>query len=110
MNTAVGSNVFTLSPLPTKGVTLFDCLPGYSYQIFSDKDLMTTYRTAWTGARYDRTNPQSINNVISHVDSTGLYNRLNPFVTGFINTLPYESIYITSNQLSTFENVGPAGQ
>ena len=98
MNTAVSNQVFTCTPLTNKGVILFDCLASYTYQIFSDKDLMTTFKSSWTGPAYDSTNLQSVNNVISHTDTSRTYTRFSPFVTGFVNTLPYESIYIYNIQ------------
>ena len=117
MNTAAGVynsqgivHVFSALPLPTKGIIIIDCITGFTFQIFTDQDMMTTMKASWTGLAYDSSNLQSINGAISHVGISYECNPLLPFLTGFVNTLPYESIYITSNQLSTFENVGPAGQ
>jgi hypothetical protein len=71
--------------------------------------------TAWTGPAYDKSNLLSINNVLSNngdgpINVGNRYNASNPFVSGFINTLPYDSIFITCNQLSAFENIGPRGE
>ena len=117
MNTAAGAynssglvHVFPALPLTNKGIIIIDCISGFAFQIFTDKDMTTTMKASRTGLPYDSTNLQSVNGVTSHVGASYQRNPLRPFLTGFIDTKPYESIYITSNQLSTFENVGPGGQ
>jgi hypothetical protein len=71
---------------------------------------MTTMTSSWTGLPYNPFNLQSVDGVISHVGTSYQCSPLRPFLTGFIHTLPYESIYIASNQLSSNENVGPDGR
>ena len=91
--------------------------PTVRFNVLTDKDLInldfgnTITQLGWLGPQYDKTALRSINSVLSNIND-GLvdYNVTKPFKTGVINTLPYEYLYITCNQLSSFENIGPRGE
>ena len=67
------------------------------FQILTDTDLQAA---VWTGPVYDKTSPQSINNVLSNVNDNVRCTPTSPFVSGVVNVLPYESVYNTCNQLT----------
>ena len=99
----------TISIIPTNGLEL-----RYSH-VYTDIDMQNMPASIWSGPSYVKDNLQSINSVLSNVGEVSAplyqkYSAMQPYVSGFINTLPYDSIFITCNQLSAFENIGPRGE
>ena len=114
--TVQGLTPFTASYDINNG-TISIAHPTVKFNVLTDKDLLgldfgnTITQLGWTGPRYDKTALKSINTVLSNVkDGLINYNAANPFKTGVVNTLPYDYVYITCNQLSSFGNKGPRGE
>lgn len=99
---AATNKTFNISFDANTGKYTFNtALTNFTYEIYSDDTLKTL--KDWRGRYFNKDNPKSCNNVLRNYFS-GLYSSTNPFISGFINTINYDSIYIRSN-ISNFSNI-----
>jgi len=85
--------------------TFNTALTNFTYEIFSDEKLKVL--SDWKGRYYSRENPKTCNNVLRNFKDS-IYSSTVPFISGFVNILNYESLYIRSN-ISNLSNIGPDG-
>ena len=82
-----------------------------TFKVFSDGDLKILTTTGYTDAV--RQNPKSINDIIQieGVATTALTSSPStPFITGFLNLLNYQDLYLTSASMGSFDSQGPRGE
>ena len=85
--------------------TFNTALTNFTYEIFTDSQLKIL--NDWKGRYYNKSNPKTCNNILRNFKDN-IYSSVNPFVSGFVNILNYESLYIRSN-ISNLSNIGPDG-
>jgi hypothetical protein len=59
------------------------------------------------GKYYDKKNPKSCNDVLNNV-LPNICNNNFPYVSGFVSTINYNSLYLRSN-VNSLDNIGPDG-
>ena len=81
------------------------------FYIFTDEDLMTRVNGTWTGRYYNASNLLSVNNVLkNNINNMFQYNINNPYISGVVDLISIHSLYLTSSNLSTYNNIGPRGE
>jgi hypothetical protein len=105
LNAAVNKGFVINLDTNTGKYTFNTTLTNFTYEIFSDSQLKVL--TDWKGRYYTKENPKTCNNILRNFKDS-IYSSTNPFVSGFVNILNYESLYIRSN-ISNLSNIGPDG-
>ena len=111
MNSAVAGSSFTVTSDANAGTITFETVGSNNFTIYNDTDLSTRVNGLWSGEFYSPRNPMSINPVL-RINSRPLqvYDVNKSFTTGFVDLQPLHSLYLASNRLSTYSNLGPASQ
>ena len=78
----------------------------FTYSILTDKQLKSMSST-WKGKYYNPTNIKSCNDTMSNVNAA-ICSHASPFVSGCVNVINYDSLYIHSN-ISSLDHVSPNG-
>ena len=111
MNTAVLGSAFKVTPNANAGTITFGTVGMNYFSIFNDADLSTRVNGQWTGEFYSPQNPMSINAMLRiNGQALQVYDVNKPYTTGFVDLQPLHSLYLASNRLSTYSNLGPASQ
>ena len=108
--TATGvSNLFTCAYVfKTNKITITCNNNQYAFRIITQPELKTI---DWTGASFDRSRPNDINEVLSNLDNfSKRYNSVIPYVSGAINLQPYNNIYIRGTNLCNYNTIGPQNE
>ena len=102
---------FTITPDADAGTITIGVGGAVTFTIFNDTDLSTRVNGTWAGEFYSPQNPTSINTVLRINGKTlQLYDVNTFYTTGFVDLQPLHSLYLASNRLSTYSNLGPASQ
>ena len=106
---ASGNGTWTISYDFVSNTITFTATNGNRFRILTDEDLVVYASNFPT---LNRSNPQSINEIIQISRLTGFnYNSpTNPFKSGFLNLLNYQDIYITSGNMGSFDSQGARGE
>ena len=73
------------------------------FKFLTDREVSTLCSSiTWEGARFDRNNPQSANDIFKFVKPMDVNATLN---TGFINLNHIHNVYITSPNLRSFDTI-----
>jgi len=73
------------------------------FKFLTDKEVSTTYSSiTWGGESFDRSNPQSANDIFKFVKPMDVNATLN---TGFLNLNHINNVYITSPNLGSFDTI-----
>ena len=76
--------------------------------LFTNKDLLTRVNSTWKGEYYITSNLFSVNSIIRNEDKDNItYTNANIFSTGVIDLTGEHLLYLTSNALTNYDNVGP---
>lgn len=80
-----------------------------SFMLFTDEELKVI--STWTGPSYNKNDPCSINSILRNkgVYMT-TYNQTNPYESGFLNFLGFNTLYLHSPDLGNFNTIGPQGE
>ena len=108
---AVVVDAFTVTANANAGTLTIGVGGAVYFTIFNDADLLTRVNGQWFGEFYSPQNPMSINAIL-RINGRALevYNANKFYTTGFIDLQPLHSLYLASNRLSTYSNLGPASQ
>ena len=108
---AVAVDPFTATPNADAGTITIGVDGAVTFTIYNDIDLSTRVNGQWTGEFYSPQNPMSINTVLrTNGKALGVYNANTFYTTGFVDLQPLHSLFLASNRLSTYSNLGPASQ
>ena len=73
------------------------------FKFLTDREVSTLYsRITWEGESFDRTNPQSANDIFRFVKPMEVTATLN---TGFVNLNHINDVYIASPNLGSFDRI-----
>ncbi len=90
-----------------EGYDLYHNRASITFSVLTDEDLSTNVFDKWTGPSYDKSNPQSVNEVLRNVgeaaDGTN-------YESGFIDLRNIHNLYISSPNLGSFSTLGPRGE
>jgi hypothetical protein len=89
----------------TGRLTVSTSQTNFTFSILTDDQLVSF--NGWKGNYYDKKNPKSCNDVLNNVVAK-VCNVSNPFLSGFVSTINYNSIYLRSN-VNSLDNIGPDG-
>jgi len=110
---AEAANLFTVVYDPNKNTLNISLNEGICFQIFSDDELRFPETDFGRGALgVDVHNLMSINEVIRNEGKTGVYNYNGSknYVSGYLDFLRYNNIYLSSPNVGNFNTHGPMGQ
>jgi hypothetical protein len=108
---AVRVDAFSVTPDANAGTITLGVDGTTTFTIYNDNDLSTRVNGLWDGDFYSPQNPMSINTVLRiNGRALSVYNANRFYVTGFVDLQPLHSLYLASNRLSTYSNLGPASQ
>jgi len=113
MNQQAGftSNGFTVEADVQAGTIVISIATTMKFTIFNDNDLSTRVNGTWRGPFFNWSNLKSMNSMLRiNALPSRLYDQTISFSTGFVDLLPFHSLYITSTKLSNFNNLGPGPQ
>ena len=108
---AIQANAFNVAHDEDAGIITIEVAGASTFTIFNDKDLSTRVNGTWNGDFYIPSNPLSMNTLL-RINGLELetHDANNAFQTGLIDLQPIHSLYLASNRLSTYSNLGPASQ
>ena len=113
MNRQTGllTNGFSVEADVQAGTLIISVGTTLQFMIFNDVDLGSRVNGTWRGPFFNSSNLKSMNSML-RINGLALrvYDQNTSFSTGFVDLLPFHSLYITSTKLSNFNNMGPGPQ
>jgi hypothetical protein len=101
------NKTFNINYSATTGKLTFNVLEdNFNYAILTDKELKSL-RFEWKGKHYNPENIKSCNDIINN-SVAKTCSKEAPFVSGFVNVINYDSLYMRSN-ISSLDHIGPDG-
>lgn len=108
---AFSSGAYPVSYSTTKGTLSITVNGAMTFQILTDKDLLTKLNNTWVGTSFDSLNPMSMNEVIKNTEGNSpSYSNASPYTSGFLDLMNIHNVYIHSANLGSFTTLGCRGE